>query len=48
MSLLARAVLLAALLAQSGCSLLVDFDRSRIPEGDAGDAGDGDASEDAD
>lgn len=49
MSRAARLGALLALLSLAGCSLLVDFDRSRIPEDDAGasdasdadDAGDG-------
>jgi hypothetical protein len=41
------AVALATLLGLAGCSLLVDFDRSRIAASDAGDAGD-DAGDDAD
>jgi hypothetical protein len=41
-----RVLALMPLLFLAGCSLLVDFDRSRITTSDAGDAGD-DASQDA-
>lgn len=44
---LLRAATLASWLALPACSLLVDFDRSRIPDADAGDAETEDAGDDA-
>jgi hypothetical protein len=41
---LVQSGLALVLLVFTGCSLLVDFDRSRIAEADAGDAGDEDGS----